>query len=200
MSTSNIGNVNPPTFHHGGNEQAHVVQFYTQDSFLLDGLCEFVRSALMEGDSTVLVVSKEHRHGLMERLLGCGADVSGAIATGRCVVLDASEALAKFMDGDVPNPRKFNSVIGSVIERAQSAAGGRQVAVFGEMVALLWAEKKFNAALELEQLWNELARTHSFYLRCAYPASGFQGEHNSEPYGEPYASVCARHSAVIHCA
>ena len=67
------------------------------------------------------------------------------------------------------------------------------MAVFGEMVALLWADKKFQAALRLEQLWNELGRTHSFYLRCAYPASGIQDEQN----GEPYAAICGEHSTVM---
>jgi hypothetical protein len=193
MSTSNIGNVNPPAFPYGGNEHAHVVQFYTQDGFLLDGLCQFVRNALIEGESAVLVVSKAHRDGLMERLMACGADVSGAMKNGRCVVLDAAETMSKFMDDGVPDQRKFESLIGSLIQQAQSASGGKRVAVFGEMVALRWAEKKFDAALELEQLWNDLGRTHNFYLRCAYPASGFQGEQK----GEPYMAVCGKHSAVI---
>jgi len=39
--------------------------------------------------------------------------------------------------------------------------------VFGEMIALLWADKKFEAAIRLEQLWNELSKTHFFDLRCA---------------------------------
>jgi hypothetical protein len=193
MSTSNVGNVNPPAFPHGGNEHAHVVQFYTRDEFLLDGLCEFVRSALSEGESAVLVVSKAHRDGLMERLQACGDDVSGAMKNGRCVVVDAAEALSKFMDGEVPNGKKFESLIGALIRQGQSASGGKRVAVFGEMVALLWAEKNFRGALRLEQLWNELGRTHSFYLRCAYPASGFQDEQK----GEPYAAICAEHSAVM---
>jgi hypothetical protein len=53
---------------------------------------------------------------------------------------------------------------------------------------VLWAEKNFDAAIRLEQLWNELAKRISFYLPCAYPGSGFQGE--------PYCAVCAEHSAV----
>jgi hypothetical protein len=97
------------------------------------------------------------------------------------------------MEGGVPNGKKFESLIGSLIRKSQSVAGGKRVAVFGEMVALLWAEKKFQAALQLEQQWNELGRTHSFYLRCAYPASGFQDEQK----GEPYAAICAEHSAVM---
>src|SRR5258708_14751182 len=120
MSTSNVGNVNPPAFPHGGNEHAHVVQFYTRDEFLLDGLCEFVRTALSEGESALRVVSEAHRDGLMERLQACGADVSGAMKNARCVVVDAAEALSKVMEGGVPNGKKFESLIGSLIRKSQS--------------------------------------------------------------------------------
>jgi hypothetical protein len=174
------------------NEIAHVVQFYTKDEFLLDGLCQFVRKALSDGESAVLVVSKSHRKGLIQRLHKCGGDVAGSLENGRCSILDASDTLAKFMDGSVPDRQKFVSVIGSLIKSAQVRSGGKTVGVFGEMVAVLWAKKKFKAALELEELWNDLAKTHSFYLRCAYPARSFQDEHS-----ELYTSVCAKHSAVI---
>lgn len=70
--------------------------------------------------------------------------------------------------------------------------GGR-VTIIGEMVALLWAAERVDATIKLEHLWNGLARTHSFHLRCAYPASGFQGER----MGEAYTSICAQHSAII---
>ena len=62
-----------------------------------------------------------------------------------------------------------------------------------EMVAVLWEQKKYDAAVRLEQLWNELARTHSFYLCCAYPASEFQGELKTERY----AAICAEHADVV---
>jgi hypothetical protein len=51
------------------NEQAHSVLFYTDDAFLLVGLCQFVRAALTEEESVVLVVTKKHRNGLAKRLL-----------------------------------------------------------------------------------------------------------------------------------
>jgi hypothetical protein len=147
-----------------GNEQAHVVQFYTKDSFLLDGLCEFVRCALEDGESVILVVSQAHRDGLRQRIKAARVRTRIASRTGRYVVLDAAETMAKFMTGNMPDRRKFESVMGMVIRRAEGASRAkyRRVAIFGEMVALLWAEKKFNAAIRLEQLWNELAQTHFF--------------------------------------
>jgi PAS domain S-box-containing protein len=61
------------------------------------------------------------------------------------------------------------------------------------MVALLWAEGNQDAALELEQLWNRLADTHSFHLHCAYPISLFA----SQADAESIAAVCGEHSGVI---
>jgi len=51
---------------------------------------------------------------------------------------------------------RFAEVIGDLLTRARNAAEreGSRVAVFGEMVALLWAEGESQEALRLEQLWN----------------------------------------------
>jgi PAS domain S-box-containing protein len=69
----------------------------------------------------------------------------------------------------------------------------RRVAVFGEMVALLWMDGRFEAAIQLEQLWNELARTHSFQLHCAYPLSQFSKQEDAEKILE----ICAEHSHIV---
>jgi signal transduction histidine kinase len=94
-----------------------------------------------------------------------------------------------------PDAARFAEVVGGVIARVKAASGceGGHVAAFGEMVALLWTEDKADAAIRLEQLWNELAETESFSLRCAYPMSGFY----REEHGDLLLKVCAEHSAVI---
>jgi signal transduction histidine kinase/CheY-like chemotaxis protein len=61
------------------------------------------------------------------------------------------------------------------------------------MVALLWAEENYRAAIQLEKLWNELHRTRSFSLFCAYPMQGFEGEVRAVGLGD----VCTAHSRVI---
>jgi len=61
------------------------------------------------------------------------------------------------------------------------------------MVALLFAEGMPEAAIRLEKLWNHLARSHSFSLRCAYPMLGFcRQEHVDSLF-----RICAEHSDVI---
>ena len=64
---------------------------------------------------------------------------------------------------------------------------------FGEMVALLWADGNYDAAIRLEELWNDLQETYSFSLFCSYPMNGFGGE----ALAKPLSDVCAGHSQVI---
>jgi hypothetical protein len=61
------------------------------------------------------------------------------------------------------------------------------------MVALLWAEGNYAAAVRVEELWNDLQKTYSFSLFCAYPINAFTGER----FAEPLTGVCTAHSSVI---
>lgn len=104
-----------------------------------------------------------------------GIDLDKATAENRYIAVDATEFLSKFMVDGLPDPARFSAVVGEVIARAAGASrqeNGRAVA-FGEMVAILSAEGKSEAAIHVERLWNDLARTYSFALHCAYPIQGF---------------------------
>jgi hypothetical protein len=57
-----------------------------------------------------------------------------------------------------PDEQRFAEVVGTVVQR-MAQNGSRRVCAFGEMVALLWAEGRHDAAIRLEELWNDLART-----------------------------------------
>jgi PAS domain S-box-containing protein len=189
------GGIAPGAYLEKVQAHAHAVQFYGDDAYLLDGLTRFIGGALGAGDSSIVIATKAHRDGLSKRLLSCGIDLAIATQQGRFIALDASETLAKFMVEGWPDGERFHQVVGSLV--AQCRLSGRtnqsKLAAFGEMVALLWAEGKAEAAIRLEQLWNELARVHSFHLHCAYPISYF----HDERHAELIAKVCAEHSHVI---
>jgi signal transduction histidine kinase/ActR/RegA family two-component response regulator len=172
-------------------ESEHFVQFYETDVYLLDSLEGFIRAGLEVGDACVVVATGAHRVALEERLRARGLDVAAASASGQFVSLDAAETLAKFMVDGEPEPVRFAEVIGEIIEKA--AINGRRVRAFGEMVALLWAEGNSDAAIRLEGLWNELQKTRSFSLFCAYEMGSFGGEQ----FSEPFSNICTSHSQVI---
>jgi len=175
-------------------ERGHIVQFYTDDAHLLDNLCALFRDALHVGESIVAVMTGSHRLSLQKRLRARGIDEAQAKQNGRFTVLDAVEALSGFMDANGPNRERFLLQFGDIFRRAEAAAvaKNKRVVAYGEMVAVLGEQRKFDALIRLERLWNELALTHSFYLCCAYPASLFQ----EDLMGEAYSTICTEHSAV----
>jgi len=174
---------------------AHLVQFYGEDRFLIDELTQFIGAALGAGSSAVVIATKGHEESLAQKLKEQGLDLEKLIASGRYVALDAAEILSKIMADGLPDTARFSEVIGGVLARAASAAQdpNRRVVAFGEMVALLWAEGKPEAAIRTEKLWNQLARAYSFSLRCAYPMQGFC----REEHADSLERICAEHSAFI---
>jgi len=175
--------------------KGHSVQFYEEDSYLLEGLSRFIGAAILAGDAALIITTKSHRDGLFARLSSRGLNLTLAMDEGRFLAFDAAETLAKFMLDGKPDPARFAEVVGNLVSRLASTESGetRRVAVFGEMVALLWADGQFEAAIQLEQLWNQLGRTHSFQLHCAYPLNQFSKEED----GKKILEICAEHSHVV---
>jgi PAS domain S-box-containing protein len=196
MSSLQAPNAQPiPAPRLGHDQGGHLVQLYTDDSFLLDVLSQFIGGAIAAGDGAVVIATKAHHCGLAERLKARGIDTARAISQGSYALMDASETLARFMVNDLVNEACFTDAIGEVLTRVRKAAAGQdfRVAIFGELVALLWAEGKPLEALRVEELWNNLAQKHSFSLLCAYPITGFQNERHIEPF----LKMCAQHSNVV---
>lgn len=186
-----VGELAPHSNWSGMHELEHFVQFYETDTFLLDSLTGFIGTGLERGDAGIVVATKAHREALDERLEAQGLDLAAARASGQYVSLDAEETLSKFMVNGSPDQALFIELVGDIINR--SAHGRSAVRVFGEMVALLWAEGKQSEAIILEEFWNELGKTHSFSLLCGYPMHGFSREASAEPLHH----VCTAHSRVI---
>ncbi len=172
-----------------------MVQLYTDDGFLIDVLSRFIGGALAVGDAAVVIATESHRIELEKRLTARGLDTTKANRQGRYITLDAAQALPRFMENGRVNETRFKAIVGGLLTQARSAVDGKEcrIAAFGELVALLWAEGKPQEAIRVEQLWNELAKTHSFSLLCAYPVSGFSGEGQIEPF----LKICEEHAGVV---
>jgi len=168
----------------------HLVQYYEEEGFLYDRVTDFMSDGLRGSDAAVLIATRAHREGVESRLVRRGVDLSHLTAGGRYHALDARETLSRFMVDGTPDPQRFATTIGPVIRTARS--GDRRVFAFGEMVALLWAEGNRDAAIRLEELWNDLARRETFALLCAYPISHF----DDAGYAKPFADINAAHTWV----
>ena len=94
----------------------------------------------------------------------------------------------------MPDATRFFQIAGGLIEAAAEAARQQHhgVVVCGEGTSVLWAEGKADAAIRLEQLWDEVGRTFGVDILCGYALSSFRGEEGEHVF----QSICARHSAV----
>lgn len=174
------------------NHFHHTIQFYERDIFLIETIGRYVHPALVAGGSAVVLAIKPHRDMLALELTARGSDPKVAAEQGRYFALDAAEVLSEFMIDGWPDEALFKNTLGPLIRRAYEGGRRRRVVAFGEMVALLWAEGKRDAAVQLERLWNELARAELFSLVCAYPLLGF----DREEHARLFFNICGEHSDV----
>jgi len=173
----------------------HAIQFYSGDGFLLDSLSRFISVALNAGDSCFVLATPEHLDGLAGLLKAQGVDLDRAVKKRRYVAVDALQVLAQLMvDGKLDKTR-FDEFIREVFLPLKAAAESKlkRVAVCGEVVGLLWADGKPEAAIELERLWNQVARHGSYCLRCFYPIASFTDRRQNELF----LKLCAEHASVI---
>ena len=114
--------------------------------------------------------------------------------------LDAAETLARFMPDGRIDPDAFHYVVGGLVreasqsgraKRSRSATG--RIRAYGEMVDLLWDAGDVLGAIELEKLWNELAREYDFSLWCAYHGHSLAVHDHADELDD----VCHLHTRVI---
>ena len=172
----------------------HEVGFYSDDNSLLDGFTHFIGTALKAGNAVIVVASESHRNNLLPRLQANGLDIGSAIEQGRYISLDRAGILSTFMVNDMPDPVRFLKTTGDLILNAAQAAKGEhpRVAACGECAPLLWAQGMPEAAIRLEQLWNEIAKSYDVDIFCGYPLGSFQAGSGSYIFDK----ICAEHSAV----
>jgi len=172
----------------------HEARFCSDDEYFLDSFAQFIGAALKAGNAVIVLATESHRDGLLPRLQVLGLDIGAAIEKGKYVSLDAAETVTTFMVKDLPDPWKFLKVTGDLIAGAAEAAKAdhRGVVACVECAPLLWARGDAEAAIRLEHLWDDIAKSHNIRVLCGYPLDSFQGELGSQIFGK----ICAAHSGV----
>lgn len=164
-----------------------MVQFYGHDDELAAGVAAYVAEVIQAGGTAIVIATEEHRRAFTAQLGRAGP--SPWPLTASLLMVDAREAADDLLiDGRIARHR-FDKLIGDLVREA--AGRGGPLRAYGEIVAVLWADGHVRAALELEELWNDLGREVDFSLYCAYPRAWVEAER------EAFHEVCRRHSAVV---
>jgi hypothetical protein len=134
-----------------------------------------------------------HLRHIEEHLVRRGFDLEWLRAVGRYIALDAQDTLARLAPDGWPNEDRFSVIVGDVVRRAIDNSENRNVFAFGEIVALLCARDRPDAAIRLEQLWNSLLAQYRFSLYCAYSLHDFANEAALNAVFQ----ICAEYSLTI---
>ena len=153
----------------------HTAKFYNSDSSLYETVAAFLAEGLLTGHPAVVIATPRHREGIEASLSARRIDVAKARRYGDLLTLDAEDTLGSFMMRERPNPELFDLNVGGVLTQVARGRGPVQTRAYGEMVDVLWKQRRPEAAVELEMLWNKLAHK--------------QAEH--------FTAVCRQHSHII---
>jgi hypothetical protein len=144
----------------------HLVQCFNSTDALIEGVSAFLSDGLIQGDAALVVMRLAPWNSVAAKLTSRGVFLSGAIASGRLTVLDATRMLERIMPHGAPCRGLFEETIGGTVRRICS--GGARLRVYSDVVDLLMAEENFQGALELEKMWSDLAKQESLKMLWAY--------------------------------
>lgn len=174
--------------------RCHEVAFHADESSLVDEYARFATAALDARNGLMMLVNSARRDAIYQRLQARGIDIERIVKTKGCMWVDVPAALSRFMvDGRIDEVRFWNAASALVLEAAKASKGHPlRVAACGECAPSLLHEGMANAAIRLEQLWDEVARTYSIEVFCGYAADGLRCDDENQIFQD----ICAAHSAV----
>ena len=179
-----LGSVQPNRGHF------HAVRFYDSEASLCRIVAAFLKEGLVLGQPAVVIATSEHSQGIIAELRAREVAVKELQASGDLVILDAADTMKQFMAEGVPDKDKFHATVQPVLDRVRHGASGTVVRAYGEMVDLLWKQGRDIAAIQLEMLWNQLARTTEFSLLCGYAMGNFYKDASVQ-------DVCRQHTHLV---
>ena len=174
--------------------QSHEVLFYSDDEIFLNTFARFIAAALETGDVAIVIVTEAHRDSLVQRLESQGLDIDEASRQGTFIPMDVTKTLSSFMVNGIPDAGQFFEITRDLVRTAAKAGKKEQprIVACGECAPTLWAEGNVDAAIRLEQLWDQLATTYGINTLCGYSLSSFHSEQDQTGFQR----ICSQHSTV----
>jgi hypothetical protein len=167
-----------------GNAGHHAVQFYSDGALHCYLVADFLADGIAAGQAVLVIATPEHRRAItteLERRRFTRQQLSSPAL----VLLDADTTVAQVMDhSDRKLPRLRQLVTDAGMQTP--AAAPVPIRVYSEMVDRLCHERKHQVALELERLWQDLARDLRLSMLCGYSAGRLTPEQRTR--------VCALHT------
>jgi PAS domain S-box-containing protein len=154
------------------DSDAHLLQFYEREEHLYDAVARYLDEGLDTGDRLLLIATPEHTSEFLARLPASAAE--------RATLLDARETLESIVVDGMPDATRFRDLLRRALDKARGGQPGARVRAYGEMIDLLWREGRVEAAIQLEELWNEARVDPRFSRICNAHARVLPSEGRAE--------------------
>jgi DNA-binding NarL/FixJ family response regulator len=170
----------------------HHVVFCSSDAVLVGAFSRFIAVELREGNAVVAVVTGAHEQSLQSSLEASRVDVALAIREQRYLPVNVNELLAKAMVNGCPDPLRYLDAAGDLLADVTRRATDRhaRLAACGEGTSMFWTHGHVDAAIQLERLWDEIAKSRQMDILCAFPLTA------RDESVRAVRSLCAEHTAV----
>ena len=171
----------------------HAVLFYETDDYLVGAAATYLTAGLAAGRACVALMTETHRRQLTSELHRHGFDADILRRDDRLVMIDTAPMLAGFMIGGMPDEMLLRASAEPMLRRAAHHSRGGRPLVFGEGVDVLWRGGERDAAIRVEEIWNDLALHHQMDVLCSYRLDGFARAADAAGF----VDVCDAHSTVL---
>jgi hypothetical protein len=160
----------------GRKPHGHAAHVYGELGELAESVSAYLTVGFELGEPAVLIARPEHLSEFMASLAGSGWDQARIDRAGLLTVADAAETLGAIMDGgNTPSKRVFEEKLGGLLDLFLSRDG------------------RIEAAIALEELWNDLRRRRDFSLLCGYHLNVF----DRAAQAGVLPDVCRTHSYIL---
>ena len=167
----------------------HFAQFHRDIDVLTESAFVFLEGGLRHSQSLLVIAPTARIEQLFDRLSRAKFHPQSLMDSGQLVLMDSSPIIDQLVSR--ASTARFRGMLGPVLSRLQPF--GRGTRIYGEIANVLWEAGETSAAIQLEDLWNALARDHSFSLFCGYTMDT-QCEH---AYAPPLEELGRTHSDIL---
>ena len=177
----------------------HATRFYEGDDSLARLVAEFLHEGFDSANPGIVVGTANLRGAIIGELKGRSFDVVELQRSHNLLLVDANEILSTVMVDGRPEEQKFKRRMHKLIQSVCRDRAECTVRIFGQLADVLWQDGQHYAAIQLEMLWNQLARTETFSVLSVYALGSFYKDAsalNHCPTQEPAPSIDGQFRAV----
>ncbi len=169
----------------------HIVKVCPNDTLQAEAVTIYVKDGLLNEEAVIIFARSSLRKTVIANLNKLGIDVDHYKVLGQLKFFEAEHILACFHSEGVLDESIFLKLIGTPIQEIKSKFG--KVMVFGEIVNVLWKNAEHDAAMQLDECWNNLCQRIDFSFLCAYSLESF----NSAAFDESIALLYQYHKHLL---